>query len=99
MGTVSAKKRLEIIERDVLPSIFVGVLSKDTKWFEHTQNETLPQLEERAIGLARACKKSGDCKEDDPVVDEARIRAMFEEARLKLEREHRTRKAHSRIAH
>jgi len=99
MGTVSAKKRLEIIERDVIPSIFVGVLSKDDKWFEHTQNDTLPQLEERAINLAQACKKSGECNEDDPLVDENRIRALFEDARSKLEKEHLSRKAHSRYSH
>lgn len=99
MGTVSEKKRLEIIERDVIPSIFVGVLSKDDKWFEHTRNETLPQLEERAIRLAKNCRKSGECKEDDPLVDEKRIRALFEDARSKLEKEHISRKAHSRYSH
>ncbi|MDL5502705.1 MAG: hypothetical protein QSU88_05765, partial [Candidatus Methanoperedens sp.] len=66
MGTVSSKKRLEIIERDVIPSMFVGVLSKDEKWLERTLKETLPQLEERAYRLAQECKKSGECKEDDP---------------------------------
>lgn len=99
MGTVSPKRRLEIIERDVLPSIFVGVLSKDAQWFEHTKNETLPQLEERAYSLARACRKSGECKEDDPLIDETRIRALFEDARMKLEREHQSRRSRSRIAH
>jgi len=99
MGTVSAKKRLEIIERDVIPSMFVGVLSKDDKWLEHTLKETLPQLEERAYRLAKECKKSGECKEDDPLVDETRIRALFEDARSKLGKEHLTRVAHSRYSH
>ncbi|MDD1778765.1 MAG: hypothetical protein LUQ65_11425 [Candidatus Helarchaeota archaeon] len=45
MGTVSARKRLETIERDVLSSMFVGVLSKDDAWLEHTLKETLPALE------------------------------------------------------
>lgn len=99
MGTVSAKKRLEIIERDVIPAIFVGVLSKDNKWFEHTLNETLPKLEERAMDFARACKKSGECREDDPLVDEKRIRALFEDVRTKLEKEHVSRRAHSRFVH
>ena len=99
MGTVSAKKRLHIIERDVIPSMFVGILSKDDKWLEHTLNEKLPRLEERALDLAQDCKKSGECKEDDPLVDETRIRVLFKEARLKLEKEHLTREAHSRYSH
>jgi len=99
MGTVSAKKRLEIIERDVIPSMFVGVLSKDDMWLEHTLNEKLPQLEERAYRLARECKKTGECAQDDPLVDESRIKALFEETHLKLEKENLTRKAHSRYSH
>jgi len=99
MGTVSAKKRLEIIEKDVIPSMFVGVLSKDEKWLEHTLKVTLPQLEERAYRLARECRENGECKDDDPLVDETRIRALFEEARSKLEKEHITREAHTRFSH
>ena len=99
MGTLSAKKRLEIIERDVIPSMFVGVLSKDDKWLEHTLNETLPKLEERALRLAQECIKSRECAEDDPLVDETRIKALFEEVRLKLGKEHLTREAHSRYSH
>jgi hypothetical protein len=99
MGTVSAKKRLEIIERDVIPSMFVGVLSKDDTWIEHTLEETLPKLEKRAIRLAEECKKSGECAEDDPLVDETRIRAMFKETRLKLEKEHITRESKTRFRH
>ena len=99
MGTVSAKKRLEIIERDVLPSMFVGVLSKDDKWIEHTLNDTLPMLEQRAIRLAEECRKSGECAEDDPLCDESRIRAMFRETRSKLEKEHITRESQTRFRH
>jgi hypothetical protein len=99
MGTVSSKKRLEIIERDVIPSMFVGVLSKDNEWMEHTLNETLPLLEERALRLAQECKKSGECAQDDPLVDETRIKALFENARSKLGKEHITREAHSRYSH
>ena len=99
MGTVSSKKRLEIIERDVIPSMFVGVLSKDDKWLEHTLNEKLPRLEERALRLAQDCKNSGECTEDDPLVDETRIKVLFEEARSKLGKEHLTREARSRYSH
>ena len=99
MGTVSSKKRLEIIERDVIPSMFVGVLSKDDEWLEHTLKKTLPLLEERALRLALECKKSGECAQDDPLVDETRIRALFEDARSKLGKEHLTREAHSRYSH
>jgi hypothetical protein len=99
MGTVSSKKRLEIIERDVIPSMFVGVLSKDNEWLEHTLTKTLPLLEERALRLARECKISGECAQDDPLVDETRIRALFEDARSKLGKEHLTREAHSRYWH
>ena len=99
MGTVSAKKRLEIIERDVLPSMFVGVLSKDDKWIEHTLNDTLPMLEQRTLRLAQECRKSGECAEDDPLVDETRIRAMFKETSSKLEKEHITRESHTRYRH
>jgi len=99
MGNVSAKKRLEIIERDVIPSMFVGVLSKDDSWLEHTLKETLPRLEERALRLAMECKKSGECAEDDMLADETRIKALFEDARSKLGKEHLTRKSHTRFAH
>jgi hypothetical protein len=99
MGTVSVKKRLESIERDVIPSMFVGVLSKDDLWMEHTLNDTLPMLEERAIRLAEECRKSGECAEDDRLCDESRIRALFKETRSKLEKEHITRESHTRFRH
>jgi hypothetical protein len=99
MGTVSAKKRLEIIERDVIPSMFVGVLAKDDTWLEHTLNESLPLLEERALRLAKECMKSGECAQDDPLVDDKRIRTMFKDARSKLEKEHVTRESKSRFSH
>jgi hypothetical protein len=99
MGTVSAKKRLEIIERDVIPSMFVGVLAKDNKWLEHTLKETLPLLEERSLRLAQDCRKSGECAKDDPLVDEIRIRNLFKDTRLKLEKEHLTRETKSRFSH
>lgn len=99
MGTVSAKKRLESIEKDVIPSMFVGVLAKDDLWLEHTLNETLPGLQERALRLARECRETGECAGDDPLVDEARIRALFEETRLKLGKEHLTRESHTRFSH
>lgn len=99
MGTVSAKKRLEIIEKDVITSMFVGVLSKDDKWLEHTLKETLPLLEERALRLAQDCRKSGECAQNDPLVDEKRIRTMFKDTCLKLEKEHLTRELKSRYSH
>ena len=99
MGTVSAKKRLEIIEKDVIPSMFVGVLAKDDKWLEHTIKETLPLLEERALRIAQECRKSGECAQDDPLVDETRIKAMFKDTRLKLEKEHLTRESKTRFSH
>jgi hypothetical protein len=99
MRTVSAKKRLEIIEKDVIPSMFVGVLAKDDKWLEHTLSKTLPLLEERALRLAQDCRKSGECAKDDPLVDEKRIMVMFKEARSKLEKEHLTRESKTRFSH
>lgn len=99
MGTVSARKRLEIIENDVIPSMFVGVLSKDDKWLEYTLNVKLPRLEEKAYNLARECKKSGECKENDPLINESRLKALFDETREKLKKENVTRKAHSRFFH
>ncbi len=99
MGTVSARKRLESIERDVISSMFVGVLSKDDKWLEHMLNDTLPKLEERSLRLAQECKKNGECAEGDMLCDETRIRALFKETRKKLEKEHITREAHSRFGH
>jgi hypothetical protein len=99
MGTVSTKKRLEIIEKDVIPSMFVGVLAKDDKWLEHTLKETLPLLEERALRLAQDCRKSGECAQDDPLVDEKRIMTMFKDTRLKLEKEHLTRESKTRFGH
>jgi len=62
MVSVSARKRLEIIERDVIPSMFVGVLSKDDEWLKHTLEETLPELEVRSLHLARECRKAENAK-------------------------------------
>lgn len=99
MVTVSARKRLESIENDVIPSMFVGVLSKDDKWVKRTIEETLPTLEARALHLARECKKTGECGEDEPLCDEARIRDLFKEARKRLEKEHLVREARTRFHH
>ena len=99
MVTVSSRKRLESIERDVIPSMFVGVLSKDEIWLKNTLENTLPMLEERALRLARDAVKSGECTGDDPVCNEERIRALFMETRARLEEEHKVRKARTRFHH
>lgn len=99
MVTISARKRLESIERDVLPAMFVGVLNKDDAWFEHTVKETLPMLEARALHLAQECKNSGECGKDEALCDEARIKTVFGEIRSKLEKEHLTRESRTRFYH
>ncbi|MCZ7393458.1 MAG: hypothetical protein ABOK23_08130 [Candidatus Methanoperedens sp.] len=99
MGTVSVRKRLESIERDVLPSMFVGVLSKDDEWLKHTLNDTLPNFEERALRLAKECKENGECAEGEALCDEARIRAVFAQTRSKLEKEHVVRESRTRFHH
>ncbi len=99
MGTVSARKRLESIERDVIPAMFVGVLSKDDKWLAHTLKDTLSNLEERALRLARECRESGECAEGEALCDVARIRAAFAETKRKLEKEHVVRESRSRFHH
>ncbi len=99
MVTISAKKRLNSIERDIIPSMFVGVLSKDDDWIRKTIENTLPSLENRALHLAQECKKNGECNKDDKMCDEDYISALFKDAREKLEKEHLVRKAHSRFHH
>ncbi len=99
MVTVSARKRLESIEHDVIPSMFVGVLSKDEAWLKHTLEETLPMLEARALHLSEECKKGGECGEGDPLCDEARIEELFKNTREKLEKEHIAREARTRFHH
>ncbi len=99
MTTVSARKRLESIERDVIPSMFVGVLSKDEKWLKNTLENTLPSLEARALRLAQECKRTGECSEGETLCDEARIKAVFQETRIKLEKEHVTRESRTRFHH
>ncbi len=99
MKTVSPRKRLESIEREVLPSMFVGVLAKEDAWFKHTLEETLPALESRALRLAEECKRNGECSEGDALCDEARIKIVFEETRNKLEKEHLTRESRTRFRH
>ncbi len=99
MKTVSAKKRIESIEREVLPSMFVGVLAKDDAWLKHTLEETLPALESRALRLAEECKRDGECSEGEARCDEARIKSVFEETRAKLEKEHLTRESRTRFRH
>ncbi|MDP3103993.1 MAG: hypothetical protein Q8M95_05235 [Candidatus Methanoperedens sp.] len=99
MVSVSPRKRLESIERVVIPAMFMGVLSKDDKWLKHTLEETLPKLEARALHLAKECRKAGECKEDDALCNESRISAMFKETRNKLEKENLARKSRSRYHH
>ncbi|NJD77816.1 MAG: hypothetical protein FIB08_12095 [Candidatus Methanoperedens sp.] len=99
MVTSSVRKRLEAIERDIIPAMFVGVLSKDDKWLKNTLENTLPSLEARALRLAQECKKNGECGEGEALCDEARIRAVFQETRVKLEKEHLTRESRTRFQH
>ena len=87
MTTISARKRLESIESNVLPSMFAGRIIKDEKWLKKTLEETLPDLEKRAIELALECKAEGDCSEGEKLCDETRIRELFKQTRLKLEKE------------
>jgi len=99
MVTISARKRIESIENDVIPAMFVGVLSKDDTWLKHTIEETLPMLEARALRLAEECKKDGECKQDDALCDKTRISALFKETREKLKKENKERKSRSRYHH
>ncbi len=99
MVTVSAKKRLESIEHDVIPSMFVGVLSKDDKWLKKTLENTLPELEKRSLHLAMEAVESKECSSDDPLCSEERIRALFKETRARLEKEHITRESRTRWQH
>jgi hypothetical protein len=99
MVTVSARKRLESIERDVIPSMFVGVLSKDDAWIKKTIEKTLPMLEERAHRLAQDCKKEGECTPEDPLCDETRIKDLFKKTREKLNKEHLVRETRTRFHH
>lgn len=99
MVTVSARKRLESIENDVIPSMFVGVLSKDDKWIRNTLEFTLPRLEERALRLASECRKNGECTSLDTICDESRIKALFRETKEKLEKEHIIRESKTRFGH
>ena len=95
MATSTARKRLESIESNVLPSMFVGVMLKNDKWLKKTLEETLPALEVKAIKLASECKEKGECNEDEPLCDETRIRNLFKETRSKLEKEHLARQSHT----
>ena len=94
---ISARRRLEIIEHEVITSMFVGVLSKDDRWLEHTLNETLPALEMKALHLAKECMEKKECEKDDPLCDEARIRSLFKETHSKLEKEHLVRESQTRF--
>ena len=87
MAIISARKRLESIERDVLPSMFAGIIIKDEQWLNKTLEKTLPNLEKKALELALECKAEGECSENELLCDETRIRELFKETRSKLENE------------
>ncbi|HIH87570.1 MAG TPA: hypothetical protein HA304_06675 [Methanosarcinales archaeon] len=87
MAIISARKRLESIESDVLPSMFAGIIIKDEKWLNKTLEKTLPNLEKKALELALECKAEGECSENELLCDETRIRELFKETRSKLENE------------
>lgn len=91
MTMISARKRLESIESNVLPSMFAGRIIKDEKWLKKILEETLPDLEKKAIKLALECKAEGECSENEQLCDETRIRELFKETRSKLEKEFLTR--------
>lgn len=91
------RKRLEIIEKQVLPSLFVGILSKDDKWLEHTMNVYLPELEAKALRLAQICREEKLSPEDESLCDPKRIKALFKETREKLMEEHVKRESLSRF--
>ena len=91
MAMISARKRLESIESNVLPSMFAGRIIKDEKWLKKILEETLPDLEKKAIKLALECKEEGECSENEQLCDETRIRELFKETRSKLEKEFLTR--------
>ncbi len=87
MAMISARKRLESIESNVLPSMFAGIIIKDEKWMKKTLEKTLPNLEKKALELALKCKAEGECSENELLCDETRIRELFKETRSKLEKE------------
>ena len=87
MAMISARKRLESIESNILPSMFTGRIIKDENWLNKTLEETLPNLEKKAIELALECKAEGECSENEQLCDETRIRELFKETRSKLEKE------------
>jgi len=87
MVMISARKRLESIESDVLPSMFAGRIINDEKWLKKTLEKTLPNLEKKAIELALECKAEGKCSENEQLCDETRIRKLFKETHSKLEKE------------
>ena len=87
MAIISARKRLESIESDVLPSMFAGIIIKDENWLTKTLEKTLPNLEKKALELALECKAEGECSENELLCDETRIRELFKETRSKLEKE------------
>ncbi len=91
MAMISARKRLESIESNVLPSMFAGRIIKDEKWLKKILEETLPNLEKKSIKLALECKEEGECSENEQLCDETRIRELFKETRSKLEKEFLTR--------
>ena len=74
---ISARKRLESIESNVLPSMFAGRIIKDEIWLKKTLEKTLPNLEKKAIELALECKAEGECSENELLCDETRIRELF----------------------
>ena len=87
LAMISARKRLESIESNILPSMFTGRIIKDENWLKKTLEETLPNLEKKAIELALECKAEGECSENEQLCDETRIRELFKETRSKLENE------------
>jgi len=87
MAIISARKRLESIESDVLPSMFAGIIIKDEIWLKKTLKKTLPNLEKKALELALECKAEGECSQNELLCDETRIRKLFKETRSKLENE------------
>jgi hypothetical protein len=87
MSMISARKRLESIESNVLPSMFTGRIIKDEKWLKKTLEKTLPGLEKKAIELALECKAEGECSENEQLCDETRIRELFKKTRSQLEKE------------
>jgi hypothetical protein len=87
MVTIDPCKRLEVIEKQLIPAILKSAAENTTSDIKAAIEHNLPDLQESCYELLEKCeRKYPECGEDIELCNKARIIELFTETRLKLDK-------------